>query len=65
MVHQHFMLIPNHSVSENIILGTPQAFRLQKSKVRQQIKELGTRYGLELNPDLLVQPYDSIILKLI
>ena len=55
MVHQHFMLIPNHTVSENIILGTPQAFRLQKSKVRQQIKELGTRYGLVLNPDLRVQ----------
>ncbi|MGA1549752.1 MAG: ABC transporter ATP-binding protein [bacterium] len=55
MVHQHFMLIPNHSVSENIILGTPQAFRLQKSKVRQQIEELGRRYGLELNPDLRVQ----------
>ncbi len=55
MVHQHFMLIPNHSVSENIILGTPQAFRLQKSKVRQQIEELGRRYGLEFNPDLRVQ----------
>ena len=55
MVHQHFMLIPNHSVSENIILGTPQSFRLQKAKVRQQIKELGNRYGLELNPDLRVQ----------
>ena len=55
MVHQHFMLIPNHTVSENIILGTPQAFRLQKSKVRQQINELGTRYGLVLNPDLRVQ----------
>jgi simple sugar transport system ATP-binding protein len=55
MVHQHFMLIPNHSVSENIILGTPQAFCLQKSKVRKQIEELGKRYGLELNPDLRVQ----------
>ena len=31
MVHQHFMLIPNHSVSEYTIIETPRAPRTQRS----------------------------------
>ncbi len=54
MVHQHFMLIQNHTVTENIILGTPQPFNLKLSKISNQIRELGKKYNL------LVDPYKKI-----
>ncbi len=51
MVHQHFMLIRNHTVTENIILGTPQPHVLDFKKVNQVIHELGKQYGLTVSPD--------------
>jgi general nucleoside transport system ATP-binding protein len=55
MVHQHFMLIQNHTVAENIILGTPQAFHLKLSKISQQIEELGKKYNLLVDPHKKIQ----------
>ena len=55
MVHQHFMLIPNQTVAENIILGTSQPFFLRKQQLHQQIEELGERFGLQLNPRKRIQ----------
>jgi general nucleoside transport system ATP-binding protein len=51
MVHQHFMLVPSHSVAENMVLGlnTPRFF-LNLSKVEEQVKALGQQYGLSVNP---------------
>ncbi len=54
MVHQHFMLIPVFSVSENIMLGRepvtgPDFF--DRSRARREINELTKRYGLALDPD--------------
>jgi general nucleoside transport system ATP-binding protein len=54
MVHQHFMLIPVMTVSENIMLGReptgPGGF-YDVAGARRQIAELTRRYGLALNPD--------------
>ena len=51
MVHQHFMLVPSQSVTENILLGLPAPrFRLNLSQYDQQIGELGEQYGLRVDP---------------
>ncbi len=54
MVHQHFMLVPVLSVAENILLGEePMAGRvfLDRAASRHRIKELGDRFGWEIDPD--------------
>ncbi len=55
MVHQHFMLVQNHTVAENIILGTPQHFKLNFSKISKQIVELSKKYNLYVDPYKKVQ----------
>jgi ABC-type uncharacterized transport system ATPase subunit len=51
MVHQHFMLVPSHSVAENVVLGlnNPRFF-LNLSRVEEQVMALGEQYGLKVNP---------------
>lgn len=53
MVHQHFQLIDNFTVTENIMLGaelTKGPF-LDKDSARKRVQELSRRYGLEVDPD--------------
>jgi general nucleoside transport system ATP-binding protein len=51
MVHQHFMLVPSHSVAENMVLGLSNPrFFLNLSKVEEQVTALGEQYGLSVNP---------------
>ena len=52
MVHQHFLLIPQHTVVENVALGLKcnnQLFPLPEA--RRLIEDVGRRYGLTVNPD--------------
>lgn len=55
MVHQHFMLIRNLTVAENIILGTPQRFHLNMKKIHAQIVALSEQYGLMVDPERKIQ----------
>lgn len=55
MVHQHFMLIRNLTVAENIILGTPQPFHLNMKKIHKQIVGLSEQYGLMVDPVKKIQ----------
>lgn len=50
MVHQHFLLVRNHTVAENIILGTRQPFKLDLKTVNRKIEELSETYGLTVDP---------------
>ena len=51
MVHQHFMLVPSQSVSENILLGLDDPrFRLRVNEYHPKIAELGERFGLKVDP---------------
>jgi simple sugar transport system ATP-binding protein len=51
MVHQHFMLVPTHSVAENMVLGLNRPrFFLNLSRVEEQVSALGEQYGLTVNP---------------
>ena len=52
MVHQHFMLIPQLSVLENIILGSePGKFVIDRKEARRQVRELIETYHFNLDPD--------------
>jgi len=51
MVHQHFMLVPSHSVAENMVLGLKHPrFILNLRQVEEQVKALGEQYSLSVNP---------------
>jgi len=52
MVHQHFMLVQNHSVIENIALGykdTP--FFFPKIKIRKKIELFSKKFDFHIDPD--------------
>ncbi len=51
MVHQHFMLVANQTVAENIALGheRPRAF-LRWSRIEEEVRRLSETYGLPLDP---------------
>jgi simple sugar transport system ATP-binding protein len=52
MVHQHFMLVPKHTVAENIILGLNKPrFWLNLSQIKEQVEALGEQYGMSVNPN--------------
>jgi len=54
MVHQHFMLVPVLTVADNVLLGK-EVMRgpvfLDQSAARRRIRELGERFGFDLDPD--------------
>lgn len=58
MVHQHFMLIPVFTVSENVMLGE-EALKiggfLDRAKVADRIREISSQYKLEIDPDAYVK----------
>ncbi len=58
MVHQHFMLVPVFTVAENVTLGierTGPFGLLDRRRTRREVLELSGRYGLEVDPDALVE----------
>ena len=57
MVHQHFKLVECFSVLDNIILGVePNKMGfLQKKEAREKVLALSERYGLQVDPDALVE----------
>ncbi len=51
MVHQHFMLVPSQTVTENILLGLDEPrFRLNLHEYDRVVGELGERFGLKVDP---------------
>ncbi|HYU58077.1 MAG TPA: ABC transporter ATP-binding protein [Actinomycetota bacterium] len=58
MVHQHFMLIPVFTVTENIMLGveaTGLAGLLKRDEAARHVVEISRQYGLEVPPGALVE----------
>lgn len=57
MVFQHFKLVENFTVLENVILGAEDGWLLRPSlaKARSELKSLADDYGLNVNPDAVVQ----------
>lgn len=56
MVHQHFMLADNFTVTENVILGDEPTTgpALDFGRARTRIDELARAYGLDIHPDAVV-----------
>ena len=52
MVHQHFSLVDQLSVWENVALG--EAGRLKSTGVRDRVAAISEQYGLEIDPDARV-----------
>lgn len=51
MVHQHFMLVPSQTVTENILLGLGEPrFRMRLPLYDRRIAEFGERYGMKVDP---------------
>jgi len=57
MVHQHFMLADNFTVLENVILGSEptKGAGLDFAEARRRINEISDSYGLDVDPDALVE----------
>lgn len=56
MVHQHFMLVPTLSVSENITLGLKSKGYpfVKRKELNEEIKNLSIKYSLEIDPEEIV-----------
>jgi simple sugar transport system ATP-binding protein len=55
MVHQHFVLVPEFTVLENIIVGTQKSgWRLNAREARRKIEGICAEYGIEMNLDTYV-----------
>ena len=57
MVHQHFMLVENFTVLENIILGAEGGNILNSAvnNARSELERLEHEYALEVDPDALIE----------
>ena len=58
MVHQHFMLVPVFSVTENIILGTEPTTIFNKidlTNAKEKVLKISSEYNLDVNPDQLIE----------
>jgi general nucleoside transport system ATP-binding protein len=57
MVHQHFMLVPVMTVTENIVLGEEptRGVLLDVREGARKVKELSDRYGLAVDPDAVIE----------
>lgn len=56
MVHQHFMLVDNLTVTENVILGMePKKGQfIDLSEAERQVQEASDKYGFEIDPNMKI-----------
>jgi general nucleoside transport system ATP-binding protein len=51
MVHQHFMLVPSQTVTENILLGLGEPrFLMRLNEYDKKVADLGEQFGLKVDP---------------
>ncbi len=58
MVHQHFKLVENFTVVQNIMLGkevVKAGYVLDMAKARNEVKKLSKLYGLDVDPDAKIE----------
>ena len=57
MVHQHFMLVPDMTVAENVALGyrTEKYPLIDLAAIAADVRELSRQHGLEVDPDAVVE----------
>ncbi len=58
MVHQHFMLVPPFTVTENVMLGVEtikNGLFLDRESVAARIREISQQYGIQIEPGAYVK----------
>ena len=58
MVHQHFMLIPVFTVTENVMLGVESikaGVLLDREEAAARTREISSQFGLLVDPDAMVE----------
>jgi len=55
MVHQHFVLVDDFSVTENVVLGAEGGALLDVGSAAGRVRELATSYGFRIDPDVRVE----------
>jgi simple sugar transport system ATP-binding protein len=57
MVHQHFMLIPVMTVTENIVLGVEPSRGpfMNIEEARERVRDISKRFGLAVQPDAKIE----------
>ena len=58
MVHQHFMLIPVFTVTENVMLGNESVKQLgflDRAAAAKRIREISDQFNLAVDPDNLIR----------
>lgn len=62
MVHQHFKLVHNYTVAENIVMGMEPMKKVlgfipivDIKKANEEVAELSKRYGLDINPTDVIE----------
>ncbi len=58
MVHQHFMLVPVLTVTENVMLGVEPlrgGLFLDRAAAAQRIRQISHQYGLDVDPDAYIK----------
>jgi ABC-type uncharacterized transport system ATPase subunit len=58
MVHQHFMLVPVMTVTENVMLGvetTKSGVILDLASVAKKIREISEQHGLDVDPEAYIK----------
>ncbi|MFN8123490.1 MAG: ATP-binding cassette domain-containing protein [Thermoleophilia bacterium] len=57
MVHQHFMLVPEFTVAENVVLGSRAAWtpRFDRARAEEEVREVARSSGLDVDPRALVR----------
>ena len=55
MVYQHFTLIPNLTVIENLVLGFENGLFLNLKRAEQRLQKISATFGLSIDPDRKIQ----------
>lgn len=57
MVHQHFMLVHNFTVTQNIVLGTEpkKGLSIDTKKAKKDVKDIADKYGFAIDPDAVIE----------
>jgi simple sugar transport system ATP-binding protein len=55
MVYQHFTLIPNLTVLDNLMLGFEGSFLLDLKKAQRKLQQISAAYGLSIDSQRMIQ----------
>lgn len=51
MIYQHFRLVNNFTVAENIVLGAGKSVKINSKQIEQEALEFANSFGFDINPD--------------